>query len=312
VLDAYDDFMRLMREVNPQAAEKLPINKQEILLNQGLPAMMDRLKALFVAWPDLGQSLLNRLHSNPGLVTDPETYRRLVAMTDLYQAGNLHFLNFYGPPYSITAISYADILHTVDSTLDFTGKAVFVRQSAGFQPNQTDGFYTVYSQPDGLDISGVEIAATAFSNLLTQSTIRPLNPLLFMVLIAGYGLLAASLSRRASALRSIGLSVLLAASYGVVSFTVFQTHQLWLPVAVPLLIQSPVALVVGLALGHWQASQERNRVRQVVMEGITGFVTRELGSFRLVGKEQAVTLYELLGCTGHVERAVETLYGGQP
>jgi hypothetical protein len=84
----------------------------------------------------------------------------------------------------------------------------------------------------------------------------------------------------------------------VVSFTVFQTHQLWLPVAVPLLIQSPVALVVGLALGHWQASQERNRVRQAVMKGITGFVTREPGSFRLVGKEQAVTLYELLGWSG--------------
>jgi len=261
-LDAYDDFMRLLLEVNPQAADELTIDKQEMLLHQGLPGVMDRLKAAFVEWPGLGSSLLDRLRSNPGLVTDPEVRRRLVAMINLYQAGNLHYLNFYGPPYSITTVPYADILETVDPPVDLTGKVVFIGQSAGFQPNQTDGFYTVYSQPDGLDISGVEIAATAFANLLTQSTIRPLKPHLFMALILAYGLMAATFSRRSSAVRSIGLSVLLVAAYGVVSFTAFQTHQLWLPVAVPLLIQSPVALVVGLALGHWQASQERNRVRQ--------------------------------------------------
>ena len=89
-----------------------------------------------------------------------------------------------------------------------------------------------------------------------------MDPLLFLALIVGYGLVAATLIRRSSALRSIGLSILLAAAYGMVSFTVFQTHQLWLPIAVPLLIQSPLALVVGLALGHWEANQERNRVRQ--------------------------------------------------
>jgi adenylate cyclase len=261
-LDAYDDFMRLLREVNPEAADELPISKQEILLNQGLPGMMDRLKALFVEWPGLGSSLLDRLHSNPGLVTDPDVRRRLVAMIQLYRAGNLYYLNFYGPPYSITTIASADILHKVDPPLDLTGKAVFIGQSEGFQPNQTDGFYTVYSQSNGLDISGVEIAATAFANLLAQTSIRPLDPLLFMALIVGYGLVAATMSRRSSALRSIGLSVLLAAAYGVLSFTAFQTHQLWLPVAVPLLIQSPLALVLGLALGHWEANQERNRVRQ--------------------------------------------------
>jgi len=48
-------------------------------------------------------------------------------------------------------------------------------------------------------------------------------------------------------------------------------------------------------------------VSQSVMEGITGFVTRELGSFRLVGKEQPVTLYELLGRIGQVDRAMERL-----
>jgi len=34
------------------------------------------------------------------------------------------------------------------------------------QQDQKDGFPTVYTQPDGLDLSGVEIAATAFANIL--------------------------------------------------------------------------------------------------------------------------------------------------
>mgnify|MGYP001813265519 CR=1 FL=1 len=261
-LDAYDEFLRLLQQVNPQIADGLKIDTQEILLHQGLPGVMDRLKATFVEWPGLGASLLERLRSNPAQIADAQVRRRLMAMISLYQAGNLHYLNFYGPPYSITTVPYADILESVEPPLDLTGKVVFIGQSAGFQPNQTDGFYTVYSQPDGLDISGVEIAATAFANLLTQSTIRPLKPSLFMALIVGYGLVAAAFSRRASALRSLVLSVLLALVYGVVSFTLFQSHQLWLPVAVPLLIQSPVALVAGLALGHWQANRERKRVRQ--------------------------------------------------
>ncbi len=260
-LNVYDDFIRLLREVNPEAAVELPASKQDILLNQGLPSVMDQLKALFVELPGLGPSLLDHLRSNPGAITDPEVHRRLSATIQLYRAGDLYYLNFYGPPYSITTIPSAEILQAVNLP-DLTGKAVFIGQTENFQPNQTDGFYTVYSQPNGLDVSGVEIAATAFANLLTRTSIRPLDPLLFMALIVGYGLAAAIASRRSSALRSIGLSILLAATYGALSFSVFQTHQLWLPVAVPLLVQSPLALLLGLALGHWEANRERNRVRE--------------------------------------------------
>lgn len=261
-LDGYDEFLRLLRGVGAEVAEGLPIDSQQILLNQELAALMDRLKAMFLQWPELGRSLLERLDSDPELLSDAEMRRRLAAMIRLYQAGNLHYLNFYGPPGSITTVPYADILQMQDPPVELAGKVVFVGQSERYQPNQTDGFYTAYSQPDGLDLSGVEIAATAFANLLGDSTVRPLNPPLFMGLIVVYGLLAATLSRRSSALRSVGLSVMLAAVYGMAAFAVFQSHQLWLPLAVPLMIQSPIALVAGLAIGHWQAIRERNRVRQ--------------------------------------------------
>ena len=37
---------------------------------------------------------------------------------------------------------------------------------------QEDGFSTVFGREDGVDLSGVEIAATAFANLLTDGTIQ--------------------------------------------------------------------------------------------------------------------------------------------
>jgi adenylate cyclase len=262
VLDAYDEFKRLLRAVRAEAADALPVDRQQVLLNQELAGLMDRLRAMFLQSPELGGALLDRLHSDPALLSEPEMRRRLAAMIRLYQAGNLHYLNFYGPPGSITTVPYADILQMQGSPVDLAGKVVFVGQSERYQPNQTDGFYTVYSQRDGLDLSGVEIAATAFANLLGNSTVRPLNPALYISLIVAYGLLAAILSQRSSALRSIALSVTLPAAYGSAAFALFQTHQLWLPVAVPLLIQSPIALVAGLAIGYWTANRERNRVRR--------------------------------------------------
>ncbi len=261
-LENYSVFLRLLGDVRAEVAAELPMAEPQVLLDSGLLALMDRLRALFGKWPQLGQSLLQRLDSDPDAAAAPQVRRRLAAMIRLYQAGDLHYLNFYGPPNTIRTVSYADVLQAERLPVDFAGKVVFVGQAERYQPNQTDGFYTAYSQPDGLDLSGVEIAATAFANLVDDSTVKPLSPALFIGLIIVYGMFAAALSRRYSALRSVGLSAMLAAVYGAVAFIVFQKYQLWMPVVVPLLIQTPVALVAGLAIGHWQASRDRNRVRQ--------------------------------------------------
>ena len=261
-LDVYEDFLQLLRVVRPEAAAGLPRDQHQILRNPGLARLMDDLKAIFAAYPGLAEPLLERLESDPRVAGDPDRRRRLAAMIGLYAAGNLHYLNFYGPPRSVRTVSYAELLQEGARTADFAGKVAFVGYSAGFQPDQKDGFYTAYSQPDGLDISGVEIAATAFANLLDRSAIRPPAPLQFVLIIVAYGLLAAVVSRRGSALASVGFSLLLPVSYGGTAFALFTNHQLWLPVAVPVLIQSPVALLVGLATRYWETQRERNRIRQ--------------------------------------------------
>jgi adenylate cyclase len=89
-------------------------------------------------------------------------------------------LNYYGPAGTIETIPYYHFIqhhkksNIIQTHLDLKGKAVFIGLSEGLRPEHKDGFYSVFSQSTGADISGVEIAATAFANLLENNPVQPL------------------------------------------------------------------------------------------------------------------------------------------
>ncbi len=99
----------------------------------------------------------------------------LRALLGLYARHPHRLLNFYGPPGTIKTIPYQTVIHGIDSNqgnneLDLQGKTVFVGFSDLYDPGHPDRFYTVFTGDDGVDLSGVEIAATAFGNLLADSS----------------------------------------------------------------------------------------------------------------------------------------------
>ncbi len=107
----------------------------------------------------------------------PEPSRAaLKTLLDLYLGNDSRHLNYYGPPGTLRTISFHKLLDDAVSPeeLNLKDKAVFIGLSQRLRLDQEDGYYTVFSQPDGSDISGVEIAATAFSNLLDGSWLKPL------------------------------------------------------------------------------------------------------------------------------------------
>ena len=115
----------------------------------------------------------------------------------LYTGATYPYLNFYGPPGSIETLPIQDVLDgSVDIIAKLRGKVVFIGYAGTYQPKQRDGFYTTFSQPNGLDLSGVEIAATAFANLLKSETIKPLSNAGLMLLLTSYGLGITGTSRR--------------------------------------------------------------------------------------------------------------------
>mgnify|MGYP002620848027 CR=1 FL=1 len=190
---------------------------------------------------------------------DPST-RALLA---LYLGPERHYLNFYGPPRTIPTTAYHQVLGASAQALaPFRGKVVFVGFAEQRQPEQKDSFYTVFSQASGLDLSGVEIAATAFANLLARETLRLPGPLAYIALIFGYGLLLAGLAALPGTRLFVALSLLAAALYTLLCLTLFTHWALWLPLFVPVLVQTPAALFIGLLWRHRNLKQERRRIRR--------------------------------------------------
>jgi adenylate cyclase len=73
--------------------------------------------------------------------------------------------------------------------IDVKGKAVFVGLSEVLLADRKDSFYTVYSRANGTFIGGVEIMATAFSNLLSDTPVKPARLSVYVFIILLWGLL---------------------------------------------------------------------------------------------------------------------------
>jgi adenylate cyclase len=103
----------------------------------------------------------------------------LEALIRPYEGPDNFYLNFYGTPGTAPTISYFHVFSgddTAADSIDFRGKSVFVCRSELTKPVQEDTYPTVFGRDDGVDLSGVEIAATAFANMLKDQALRRAGP----------------------------------------------------------------------------------------------------------------------------------------
>ena len=251
------ELLRLLKQTAAQeglsgAVSTLAIETQTATFSQDL-------RQLLLAHPGLAARLAARIQDSTAL-PDASARAALAALVAAYRGADSRNLDFYGPPRSIPTLPYHQVLHAPPNALDLRGKAVFVGFSEQFQPEQKDGFYTVFSRPDGLDMSGVEIAATAFANLLEGRSVAPLAPALQVLVVGLWGMLLGTLLL-ASAAAVVPLSALLAGAYLGLAYLDFAAHGTWLPLVVPLLAQLPVALLGALLWRYLDVRRERQRMR---------------------------------------------------
>ncbi|WP_126454700.1 CHASE2 domain-containing protein [Sulfuriflexus mobilis] len=250
-LQDYPALRQAIAERLPESAQALPATPEDLLADGELRRVVSALRYLFNTRPELGPALISPSDSG------------LQALLNMYSGPNQHYLNFYGPPRTVTTIPYYKFIDPDSAGVpDLTNKVVFVGFSEFLQPEQKDNFYTVFSQSNGLDLSGVEIAATAFSNLLHHQGIRPLTPLNFIALILLYGFVIASLSRALPTVPAVVSALAMAGAYAAICYVVFRDHYLWLPWVVPLLIQTPFALFVAILWQYLETRREREQIRE--------------------------------------------------
>jgi adenylate cyclase len=230
-----------------------------------LRELMVSIRQTFLDDPGLHRRLADHLNN-----ADNESKQRtlLLALHALDSGPNSRYLNFYGPAGQVPTIPLRDLLSKTPSgpaieADQLAGKAVFVGQSDPLNPDKVEGFTTVFSA-DGVDISGVEIAATAFANLLDGRTIQPAGPWLGLGLVAAFGLVAGTIARCLPAPFAIPLALAVGGAYFGGAQLAFTGRQLWLPVAVPLLVQLPLGLFAGLFAQYREAHRARANISRAM------------------------------------------------
>lgn len=262
-LPVYDELLALLQtQLSTEEIRSLPASSRQLRQTGFVHHVSKDLYALFARHPALASALIEKIKMPTSTLT-PAQRALLRAVIEAYQMPASAYLNFYGPPRSITTIPYYQVLQDEGDTIDLTGKAVFVGFSEELQPEQKDGFYTVYTDDrSGLDISGVEIGATAFANLLQRQSIRTPNLWLDIFLLLGWGMLLGNTLRWLTGAIQIPMAMLLGAGYFSMCYAVFTRTQLWLPLSIPLLWQLPLATVGALLWQYLDVQRERRNIRQ--------------------------------------------------
>lgn len=209
------------------------------------------------------------IQSHPELLTDsklvksnslPHKFSR--TLKALYHGPDSYYIDFYGPPQTITTIPYYQVIDYRKNGFDFKDKAVFIGNSEQYQPDLKDDFHTVYSQQSGFDLSGVEIMATVFANLLEGRSIRPIAEFAHLSLVVVWGLVIGILLYQAPGFAAIACAIVAGLFYLSIAATCFAASGLWIPLFNPLFCQLPMTLFVALLLRYRTTHHESRRIQK--------------------------------------------------
>jgi adenylate cyclase len=264
--DTYKEFVRLLETARPDLAEALPSDAGGALRSGNVKAIMKDIREIFMSDPLIAERMKEEIKKS-GPISPNHTKQRLIAaLINMYGGTNSHYINYYGPPGTITTIPYYQALKLHNGkvgtrTLDINGKAVFVGLSEVLLAERKDSFYTVFSQANGTFIGGVEIMATAFSNLLNKSAVKPVGLLSFIFILFFWGMVLGIICRMSRIWVAAGAVISSVMLYMLISAYLFKTHHTWLPLVVPIFVQAPLAFFSAVLWNYVDISKERENIK---------------------------------------------------
>jgi len=266
---AYGDFIRLLEKVRPSLAGKLPPALDTAIKERKLVKLMRDIKDLFESDGALARQMIEELERSDSSAENREKNKMLATLVKLYGGSNSRYVNYYGSPHTVTTIPFYRALQLADGTKsgnlpELKGKAVFVGLSERILAERKDSFYTVFSQANGVFIGGVEIAATAFLNMLEDRPVNPIDSQYYLLLIVLWGVLIGSICRTSSIIIGATSAVVLSVVYFVFAGFQFKTAGTWFPIVVPLFIQSPLGFVGAVLWNYVETNKERQQIRKAL------------------------------------------------
>lgn len=265
-MDIYDEFVSLLKGISPSQADMLPHDRDTVIKTKSIDNIIYILRDIFGKNPLIAEKMLEELRNSNLLSADIKKRQLLKSLIKMYQGDISRYLNFYGYPGTITTVSYYELLQPKGNNgyqkqLDLNGKAVFVGLSRRLCTEHKHGFHTVFSQPSGLDISGVEIAASAFANLLEDMPVRLIDFRMHLACTFLWGMMLGIvclfLPAFIAAFSVIGLGSL----YLTVVYYQFKHMGIWYPLITPLFLQAPAAYFSIVLWKYFEVNKERRNIR---------------------------------------------------
>jgi adenylate cyclase len=295
-LRVYGDFVRLMEKVRPNLAGTLPHDAAAEIRARGVVSFMKQIRRIFEADVFLGAAMLKELEHSSAITKKDEKNRLLKPLINVYGGAKRRYLNYYGPPRTVSTVPFhkavafgSNVSATADG--DFRGKVVFVGLSENELVERHDSFHTVFSQENGVFISGVEIAATAVANLFDDRPVAPISTPAYISLILAWGVLIGFigliLGTTAAALLMAGLS----AVYIFFAEYYFTTNGAWVPIVVPLFVQAPVGLFGAILINYLETNKERQNIRNALSHYVPAEIVNQLARNRMDVRRGGETVY---------------------
>ncbi len=264
--DVYEKFISLLEKASPELSGKFPRDGDTALRRGEVKGLVREIREIFVRDPSIGDRMLAELERSGTLTQDSTEYKLIKSLVRMYQGYDHRYLNYYGPPRTVSTVPFYRALEVHDGVagdkhVDLRGKAVFVGLSEVLLAERKDSFYTVFSQANGVFIGGVEIAATAFLNLLHDNPVKQLGLSYFLLVIMLWGLIVGFICRMfpmsLASLGVIGLGIfyLFFAEYQ------FKTSGTWYPLVAPLFFQTPFAFFGAVIWKYIDTNKERKNIR---------------------------------------------------
>lgn len=272
LLSHYEEWLRFLESVAPGTTAKLPRTRADVAAGRSLETTMRSLRRAFLSNPGLAGAAREYLST---AALSPDAAASLGVLVDVYAGETSRYLNFFGPARAVTTLPYDRVL--LDDALPaVAGKAVFVGFAESRQSEEQDFFISVFSQQSGNNLSGVEVGATAFANLLAGRSLTPLPmPLHYLLLLmfgGGFGVAVFGLSTR----RAAFVTATAGAVYFGTAYALFARQALWLPLVVPLLAQLPAGFIAAVWRNYRELALQRERVNTALGHYVPRALARRL------------------------------------
>jgi len=282
----YPEWLSLIRQIKVPGSEGLPDSLSDHGNANYVGKVMIRIRRLYENNPGLSGKITELIQNKYTSDKSETTKNQLIMLNHLYSGLPQRFINFYGAPGTIHTIPYQSIIKGEDpnlkkGALDLHNKIVFVGFSDLYDPGQPDRFYSVYTNNDGIDLSGVEIAATASGNLLADRALIPLGVWKSAALLLVFGAIMAFLIYMFPAISGVPIAIALVLLYGFGVQWGFNNDNLWMPLATPVLVQFPLALFLGLMGQYFLERHRGQRMRQTLNYYVPENIARDLTENRL-------------------------------